>query len=84
MTTAYEQDKPRLSRQTALIIETLRRGPATNDQLSRMSRKYTSRISDARAAGFVIDCERMGGGLTKYHLLREPGQPAQLELGLRA
>lgn len=80
--TAYHEDKPRLAAQTLAIVERLRRGPATNDELSRMARKYTGRISDARKAGYVIDCERIGGGLTRYRLLRQPGQVPE-QLGLR-
>lgn len=67
------RDVPRLSRQCALIVERLRRGPATNDELSAIARKYTSRISDIRAAGFEIpEPTRLGGGLTRYTLTREP------------
>jgi len=47
---------PRLSRQCRLIIDRLRRGDATNDQLAQISRKYTSRISDLRKAGYTIIC----------------------------
>lgn len=62
------RDITRLTGQNAAILRRLRQGPATNDELIRISRKYTSRISDLRAAGFVIVCERQGGGLTTYTL----------------
>lgn len=61
-------DAPRLSGQNAAILERLRRGPATNDELIRISRKYTSRTSDLRKHGFKITCERLDGGLTPYRL----------------
>lgn len=36
--------------------------------------KYTSRISDARAAGFVIECERRSDGRQGYRLIEQPVQ----------
>jgi hypothetical protein len=65
---AGDDDKPRLSGQNLRILERLRHGPVTNDELSRFARKYTSRISDLRAAGYTITCERAEGGLTWYRL----------------
>lgn len=47
-------DEPRLSRQCQEILNRLKQGPATNDELSRISRKYTSRISDLRANGIPV------------------------------
>lgn len=45
----------RLSKQCRLILERLRaNGVATNRELSAMSLKYTSRVSDLRAAGYDI------------------------------
>jgi hypothetical protein len=83
MTAAHiltSDDHARLTGQTLVIVERLRRGPATNAELAASSLKYTSRVSDARAAGYVIDCERLSGGTTLYRLVREPGQPLQLAL----
>lgn len=77
----YHEDRPRLAAQTAAIVERLRHGPARNTELAAFALKYTSRISDARLAGYVIHCERQIGGVTIYTLVREPGQaPVQLEL----
>lgn len=45
-----ECEAPRLSRQCAAILALLRQGPATNRQLADLSLKYTSRISEVRAA----------------------------------
>lgn len=51
----------------AIYLE-LQRGPRTNRQLSAISLKYTSRISDLRAKGVAIECRDLGGGLTEYRL----------------
>jgi hypothetical protein len=49
------QDAPRLSAQCRKMIERLRQGPATNADFVHMGIfKYTSRISDARAAGYDV------------------------------
>lgn len=61
-------DRPRLTGQNAAILERLRRGPATNRDLAEISLKYTSRVSDLRAAGYRIACERRPGGLSIYTL----------------
>lgn len=51
-------DKPRLTRQCRLILERLRQGTATNDELSQIARKYTGRVSDLRKSGWDIRCIR--------------------------
>lgn len=63
-------------RQTQLdaILARLRRGPATNAQLAALSLKYTGRISDLRALGHDIRCERQGDDGTTTYMLTEPGQ----------
>lgn len=48
------RDVPRLSRQCELILERLRRGPATNRELAAIALKYTGRLSDARQNGHDI------------------------------
>lgn len=60
--------------QTMQIIDMLRAGPQYNNQLAKIALKYTSRISDARKAGYVIECYKLvdSGGLTLYTLIREP------------
>lgn len=45
------QEKARLSRQCDAILNHLRAGRITNDELSKISRKYTSRVSEIRQAG---------------------------------
>ncbi len=61
-------DTPRLTGQNASILERLKRGPATNRELAGISLKYTSRVSDLRAAGYRIQCEHGPGGLNTYTL----------------
>jgi hypothetical protein len=58
------------------ILDRLRQGPATNHELSQVALKYTNRISDLRDRGHVIECEDLGGGLTRYTLTREPAATA--------
>lgn len=62
------QDERRLSGQNATILHLLRQGSCTNVELARVSLKYTSRISDLRAAGYTVVCERHKGGVTIYRL----------------
>lgn len=66
-------ERPRLSGQNRAILELLERGPATNRELAAISLKYTSRISDLRAAGYnvvVVDRDRTTG-MTMYELMRK-------------
>jgi hypothetical protein len=65
---AHPADRPRLTGQNAEILSILRRGPASNRMLASVSLKYTSRVSDLRAAGFKVRCERCADGLTVYSL----------------
>ena len=63
--------------QTARLIEYLRHNPgATPMQLITELRlpKYTARISDARAAGHVIEHTRDDAGVTHYRLVEHPVQ----------
>ncbi len=61
-----ESDVQRLTGQNALILARLRQGPATAAELAQISLKYTSRISDLRAAGYEVKYEdgryTLGGG----------------------
>lgn len=63
-----EADKPRLSGQCAAILAMLEAGPRTNAELAAVSLKYTSRVSDIRAAGYDVTCQRLDGGTTLYRL----------------
>lgn len=70
-------EKRRLAGQCLKIYQRLQQGPATNDELSAISRKYTSRISDIRQAGYPIDVlsRDYETGLT-YYQLRETCSPS--------
>lgn len=64
----------RLSRQSAAILAMLERGPVTNKEMSALALKYTSRISDLRAVGYVIEVtsrDRDSGEVT-YELKGAP------------
>ena len=66
-----KQEKVRLSRQCQEILNRLREGPATNRELSRISLKYTGRISDLRKLGYIIECydRNPATGLARYRLV---------------
>lgn len=65
-----ETERPRLRGQNGQIVARLRRGPATNADLAMISLKYTSRISDCRAAGYDIQIVRRDpGGRNWYELI---------------
>lgn len=61
-------DTKRLTGQNAVILHLLQQGPCTNVELAKVSLKYTSRLSDLRAAGYTVVCERGQGGLNTYWL----------------
>ena len=77
------RDAKRLAGQSLAIYERLRQGPATNAELSGISLKYTSRLSELKAwvreRGGDLYAQRVSGGTWRY-TLREPGQPTQLQL----
>jgi hypothetical protein len=50
----HPQEIVRLTGQTARIVARLEEGPASNRELAQLALKYTSRISDAKAAGWDI------------------------------
>ena len=64
--------EPRLSAQSVAILERLKIGPATNKELAGIALNYRARISDLRAAGYVIELadykDETGAGL--YELRR--------------
>lgn len=49
-----DDHKPRLTRQCRLILERLRSGPVTNQELATIALKYTGRISDLRKSGYDV------------------------------
>ena len=68
-----QPEKKRISKQCALILARLREGPATNRELSEISLKYTSRISDLRNSGYVIEVVSRdhATGLVVYRLVEK-------------
>lgn len=57
-------EKVRLSRQSAAILSALHLGRVSNAELSLIALKYTSRVSDCRAAGHdirVVESDRATG-----------------------
>lgn len=69
---------PRLTRQCVRIVELLReRGPtgATSADLSKIALKYTGRLSEVRAAGFVLETAYEGPAVHRYFLRAEPDDP---------
>lgn len=65
-----KEERPRLTGQNAEILRLLSLGPQMAKTLAGVSLKYTSRVSDLRAAGHKITCERMPSGHTVYTLVR--------------
>lgn len=63
-------ERVRLSRQCQAILERLRLGNVTNDELAKIARKYTNRVSELRQAGYAIECYEHDyeTGLTRYRL----------------
>lgn len=62
------RDVRRLMGQNAAILARLQQGPATTSELATIALKYTGRLSDLRAAGYVIKCHRGTGGNNIYRL----------------
>ena len=62
------EDKPRLGKQQAAVLERLRKGPATNMELLPISARFSARIHELRKAGFVINRANLGDGLFEYSL----------------
>jgi len=49
-------EQARLDSQTDRILARLEAGPVANTELAAISLKYTSRVSDLRARGLVVEC----------------------------
>lgn len=68
---SFHDDAEGLKGQSAAILKLLRErrsSGAFNYELAEISLKYTSRVSDLRAAGWKISCERGEGRTTRYLL----------------
>ena len=71
-TNVAQAAKKRLSGQNRKILDLLMQGQATGRQIQAIGMKYTSRISDLRKAGCVIDCLERPDGNSLYTLAYVP------------
>ncbi len=72
-----DADAPRLDSQCDRMLARLQKGAATNVELSAISLKYTSRISDLRKLGHDIpEPEKRPNGLTVYRLVPKKDAPS--------
>lgn len=62
----------RLSGQNRKILDMLIAGPVRLRDLIQVASKYTSRISDLRKAGCVIECREQPDGNSIYMLKNKP------------
>jgi hypothetical protein len=62
----------RLSGQNRKILDMLNEGPVRLRDLVQVAAKYTSRISDLRKAGCVIECQEQSDGNSIYLLKFKP------------
>lgn len=71
--TVTKEEAKRLHGQSERIIARLRLGDATNDELAAIARKYTSRISDIRKAGYEITIVSRdhASGVVVYRLTKD-------------
>ena len=65
-------DRARVRGQCLRILERLERGPTTNSEMIEVMHvyKYTSRISDLRELGYIIECTPLHDGVHEYRLVR--------------
>ena len=62
------RDIPQLTRQSRVILERLRQGPATNAELTAVGLRYSARIHELRRAGHEIESEQLGWSLWLFSL----------------
>ena len=67
-----KEDVPRLTGQNKEILNALKEGPKSNRELAQIALKYTSRNSDLRDAGCVIEASKKNRGLVIYTLKHVP------------
>lgn len=71
----HPAERARLSGKAALVLDLLREGERSNVELARAAgHRFGGRISDLRAAGYVIKCveHNRATGHAVYRLEREP------------
>jgi hypothetical protein len=67
------EEMPRLSRQSQLILNRLRCGPARNTELVEIAVRYGARLLDLRRSGFRITTELdRASGVAVYRLVGGP------------
>jgi len=54
------KERPRLSKQSKIVLDRLRSGPATNYDLAAIALKYSARISDIRRSGVSVQNFKRG------------------------
>lgn len=69
----------RTATQQELILERLRCGSATNEELTKIGLRYSARIYDLRRKGYDIDTKTLKGGLVQYRLVAEPSPRLAVE-----
>lgn len=66
--------------QLVRILARLQRGPATREELLEIAHYYRGRISELRARGFAIVCDRSDPAQPRYTLLGKRVEFGNLEL----
>jgi hypothetical protein len=69
---ASDHARRRLSGQNRKILDMLILGPVRLRDLVAVAAKYTSRISDLRKAGCIIECREQPDGNSIYELIHKP------------
>lgn len=70
-TLQFLPDASRLARQQALILDRLRKGPATTAELNAICTRFGARLLELRRAGHDIVTSKKGG-IAQYELREAP------------
>jgi hypothetical protein len=63
------EDKPRLSKNAAAVLNRLEDGPATNSELMEIGGlRFGARIHDLKRHGYTISSQQSNGGIWVYSL----------------
>jgi hypothetical protein len=72
--TPTAKDRSRFGNQRDFILSMLEKGPVLRSELVNVARNVTARISELRASGYDIECQRYNDtGETVYCLLGANG-----------
>lgn len=66
---AVKAEDQRRDNSAAKILDRLRAGSATNQELSLIALRFGARLDELRAQGHMIETERLQGGLFRYRLV---------------